>query len=155
MCSTIRRRCSKRPAKFCLKSNAGLVESTVQGVPLTFTFDSLTSSLDPYEASETAMALESIQLHSPLARAAVDRCESEQHIYCKPSRYRTADGSCNNLRYPTWGKSFTCFQRLLPPAYSDGQSAPRVSTTGYPLPNPRVLSAVIHKGSVFFTIYLC
>ena len=91
------------------------------------------------------MALQSVQLHSPLARAAVDRCESELHIYCKPSRYRTADGSCNNLRYPTWGKSFTCFQRLLPPAYSDGQSAPRVSVTGYPLPNPRLLSAVVHR----------
>lgn len=105
----------------------------------------LTSNLDPYEASETAMALSSIQLHSPLARAAVDHCESEQHIYCRPSRYRNADGSCNNLRYPNWGKSFTCFQRLLPPAYADGQSAPRVSITGYPLPNPRVLSAVVHR----------
>lgn len=101
--------------------------------------------MDPYEASETAMAMNSIQLHSPLARAAVDHCESEQHTYCRPSRYRNADGSCNNLRYPNWGKSFTCFQRLLPPAYADGQSAPRVSITGYPLPNPRVLSAVVHR----------
>lgn len=104
---------------------------------------SLTSNLDPYRASETAMALSSIQLHSPLARAAVDQCE--QHIHCKPTRYRSADGSCNNLQYPDWGKSFTCFQRLLPPSYADGQSKPRMSVNGYPLPNPRVLSAVIHR----------
>ncbi|OTF78201.1 hypothetical protein BLA29_011234, partial [Euroglyphus maynei] len=104
---------------------------------------SLTTNLDPYEASETAMALSSVQLRSPLARAAVDHCE--QHITCKPSRYRTSDGSCNNMQYPEWGKSFTCFQRLLPPAYADGQSEPRKSIDGYPLPNPRVLSAVIHR----------
>lgn len=106
---------------------------------------SLTSNLDPYEAAETAMALNSIQFNSPLARSSVERCEMEQHVYCRPSKYRTADGSCNNLRYPNWGKSFSCFQRLLPPAYADGQSAPRVSVAGYPLPNPRVLSQVIHR----------
>ncbi|UXI20334.1 putative Xaa-Pro aminopeptidase P [Sarcoptes scabiei] len=90
------------------------------------------------------MALSSIQLHSPLARQAVDRCE-QSSIHCKPTKYRSADGSCNNLQYPDWGKSFTCFQRLLPPAYADGQSAPRKSISGGPLPNPRVLSSVIHR----------
>ncbi|KPM09895.1 peroxidasin-like protein [Sarcoptes scabiei] len=104
----------------------------------------LTSNLDPYEVAETAMALSSIQLHSPLARQAVDRCE-QSSIHCKPTKYRSADGSCNNLQYPDWGKSFTCFQRLLPPAYADGQSAPRKSISGGPLPNPRVLSSVIHR----------
>ena len=34
--------------------------------------------------------------------------------------YRTADGSCNNLRNPTWGSAFMAFLRFLPPDYSDG-----------------------------------
>lgn len=65
---------------------------------------------------------------------------------CDPNfPYRHADGRCNNLQHPTWGKANTCFARLLPPDYSDGQSAPRISVTGHPLPNPRILSAIVHR----------
>lgn len=67
-------------------------------------------------------------------------------IQCDPSfPYRHADGRCNNLQHPTWGKANTCFARLLPAEYSDGQSAPRISVTGNPLPNPRILSAIVHR----------
>ena len=34
--------------------------------------------------------------------------------------YRTADGSCNNLKNPAWGSAFMAFLRFLPPDYSDG-----------------------------------
>ena len=34
--------------------------------------------------------------------------------------YRTADGSCNNLKTPAWGSAFMAFLRFLPPDYSDG-----------------------------------
>lgn len=150
----IHSRCSRRRAKFCYESNSDwmnfvlfhiliYLQSTNWFAAIHFR-NSLTSNLDPYEVAETAMALSSIQLHSPLARQAVDRCE-QSSIHCKPTKYRSADGSCNNLQYPDWGKSFTCFQRLLPPAYADGQSAPRKSISGGPLPNPRVLSSVIHR----------
>lgn len=107
--------------------------------------NSMTKELDPLEYAETALALATVELRSPLARAAVDRCQEDQAVVCRPSRYRTADGSCNNLRHPSWGKSFTCFTRLMAPEYADGQSAPRVSTVGGPLPNPRILSAVVHR----------
>jgi peroxidase len=38
------------------------------------------------------------------------------------SKYRSADGSCNNLVHPTWGKQATTFQRILPPAYGNGKT---------------------------------
>lgn len=65
---------------------------------------------------------------------------------CDPSTpYRTLSGHCNNLRNPNLGKSLTTFARLLPPAYEDGISKPKItSVTGTPLPNPRTISTVIH-----------
>nr|XP_012145980.1 PREDICTED: uncharacterized protein LOC100880086 isoform X3 [Megachile rotundata] len=65
---------------------------------------------------------------------------------CDPtSPFRTLSGHCNNLRNPNLGKSLTTFARLLPPVYEDGVSKPRgTSVTGVPLPNPRVISTVIH-----------
>ena len=41
---------------------------------------------------------------------------------CDPkTRFRTADGSCNNLLQPKYGKSGTPLQRILPNSYSDGE----------------------------------
>lgn len=98
------------------------------------------------EHSDTNQLLARIDLHHSEARHAVSRCEEDQMIVCDPNfPYRHADGRCNNLQKPTWGKSNTCFARLLPPDYSDGQGAPRVSVTGHPLPNPRILSAIVHR----------
>jgi hypothetical protein len=34
--------------------------------------------------------------------------------------FRSADGSCNNMRNPEWGSAFMPFLRFLPPDYSDG-----------------------------------
>lgn len=59
---------------------------------------------------------------------------------CKQSKYRTADGSCNNLQRPLWGRSNTAMTRLVPPAYADGLNALRVSVDGSPLPGPREVS---------------
>jgi Animal haem peroxidase len=36
------------------------------------------------------------------------------------SKYRSFDGSCNNLVDPIRGRSFTPFSRYLPQAYADG-----------------------------------
>lgn len=65
---------------------------------------------------------------------------------CDPkSPYRTFTGYCNNLRNPTLGQSLTIFARLLPSAYEDGVSRPRVTASnGQPLPNPRTVSSLIH-----------
>jgi len=37
------------------------------------------------------------------------------------ARYRSADGSCNNLKRPRWGRANTAYKRLLFPAYKDGK----------------------------------
>ncbi|KAH7636467.1 peroxinectin-like protein 6 [Dermatophagoides farinae] len=67
---------------------------------------------------------------------------------CDPNYpYRTIDGSCNNLRNPSWGQSMTQFNRLLPPEYSDGISEFRVSVNGQPLPPPRIISLEIFEKS--------
>ncbi|XP_069705642.1 peroxidase-like isoform X2 [Periplaneta americana] len=64
---------------------------------------------------------------------------------CKVSRYRRHDGECNNLQHPTWGAALLSFKRLLAPVYADGVSELRVNRAGFPLPNPRVVSAHVHR----------
>jgi hypothetical protein len=41
---------------------------------------------------------------------------------CTKSKYRTYDGSCNNLDNPSLGVANTRYGRLLPKKYSDGTS---------------------------------
>ncbi|ESO83663.1 hypothetical protein LOTGIDRAFT_169139 [Lottia gigantea] len=70
--------------------------------------------------------------------------------------YRSADGECNNLRYPNWGRSFEKFKRFLPPHYDDGISIPRLRGTcrndlsmfgcfRSQLPSPRLIGVEIHR----------
>ncbi|KAK2704347.1 hypothetical protein QYM36_016661, partial [Artemia franciscana] len=40
---------------------------------------------------------------------------------CYYNRYRSADGSCNNLKSPNMGRSLTQMDRILPPDYDDGR----------------------------------
>ncbi|XP_071035495.1 chorion peroxidase [Parasteatoda tepidariorum] len=76
----------------------------------------------------------------------VASCESQFNFTCNPnSRYRTFDGSCNNLRNPSWGMAAACFERLVDPDYADGTAAKRVSLSGSPLPPPRTISLEIHE----------
>ncbi|XP_069703374.1 peroxidase isoform X2 [Periplaneta americana] len=62
---------------------------------------------------------------------------------CQKSKYRTFDGSCNNLNNPTLGVANTRYGRLLPPKYSDGVQAPPISVTGHNLTSARQISAVL------------
>ena len=43
----------------------------------------------------------------------------------------------------SWGKSFTCHRRLLPPDYADGISVPRIAYDGGKLPNAREISSIL------------
>ncbi|CAG9796840.1 unnamed protein product [Diatraea saccharalis] len=67
---------------------------------------------------------------------------------CPNSKYRTQDGSCNNLEHPyRWGVSRTPFRRALPPDYGDGISSPRTGTNGTSLPSARDVSVTVHRPS--------
>ncbi|CAN8025235.1 unnamed protein product, partial [Ixodes persulcatus] len=58
--------------------------------------------------------------------------------------YRTADGSCNNLAYPDWGRSASCMRRILQPDYADGLQRPRIARNGRQLPSARKVSFTVH-----------
>ncbi|KAI5631376.1 peroxidase domain-containing protein [Phthorimaea operculella] len=60
--------------------------------------------------------------------------------FCTRSRYRSIDGSCNNLQRPNWGVPLTPYGRLLPYNYADGVYAWPRAKSGRPLPNPREIS---------------
>ncbi|XP_011629559.1 peroxidasin [Pogonomyrmex barbatus] len=67
---------------------------------------------------------------------------------CFHHKYRTIDGSCNNLRHPTWGSSYTGFQRILQPIYENGFSTPvgwekERRYYGYPKPAARLVSTTL------------
>ncbi|XP_064107277.1 peroxidase-like [Macrobrachium nipponense] len=65
---------------------------------------------------------------------------------CDPhSRYRTMDGSCNNLKDPLKGAAFRRFNRILWPDYYKGVSHLRRDTNGQPLPSARLVSTTINS----------
>ncbi|XP_018575334.1 peroxidase [Anoplophora glabripennis] len=63
---------------------------------------------------------------------------------CPQARYRSYDGSCNNLRNPVLGTPNTPYTRLLPPNYADGISNPTAARSGNQLPGARTVSLVIY-----------
>ncbi|XP_071807106.1 peroxidasin homolog isoform X2 [Asterias amurensis] len=64
---------------------------------------------------------------------------------CYHRKYRTHDGTCNNLQNPEWGASLTPFRRLLKPIYENGFNTPvgwnqSHLYNGYPKPSVRKVS---------------
>lgn len=92
--------------------------------------------LSPFQAKTGLKQL------SFLNTAMMSHCQKE-NVNCQLSKYRSYDGSCNNLHRPSWGKSFIPYSRLLSPDYGDGVDSPRQSKSGMPLPNPRVISYTV------------
>ncbi|XP_061599190.1 peroxidasin homolog isoform X3 [Cololabis saira] len=66
---------------------------------------------------------------------------------CFHQKYRTHDGTCNNLQHSMWGASLTAFERLLKSVYDNGFNLPRGATelhhNRYRLPLPRLVSTTM------------
>ena len=45
----------------------------------------------------------------------------EKPLRCHDSKFRTIDGSCNNLQHGHWGRAETALQRIGMAAYADGK----------------------------------
>ncbi|KAG7159967.1 Chorion peroxidase-like 3 [Homarus americanus] len=76
----------------------------------------------------------------------VFQCDDQTLPCDHTSKFRTATGWCNNLNFPSFGKSFRANTRLLRPAYDDGLSKPRsMSVNKQTLPSPRLISTNMHN----------
>ncbi|CAH0553301.1 unnamed protein product [Brassicogethes aeneus] len=63
---------------------------------------------------------------------------------CPKTRYRSFDGTCNNLRNPVLGTPNTPYTRLLPANYGDGVMTPTTAKSGNPLPAARQISLALY-----------
>ncbi|KAL1132705.1 hypothetical protein AAG570_010657, partial [Ranatra chinensis] len=83
-------------------------------------------------------------------------CPFQVNGPCQDTKYRSIDGSCNNLRNPGLGSANTNYKRLIPQRYSDGIHKPPVSVTGRNLPSTRLLSIILFPdvpiSDPFFTL---
>ncbi|XP_070211050.1 salivary peroxidase/catechol oxidase-like isoform X2 [Littorina saxatilis] len=73
-------------------------------------------------------------------------CQDSVQTRCdRFARFRTPDGTCNNLQHDLWGSSFIPMRRFMAPEYGDGISAPRSrSVFGQDLPSARLISVGMH-----------
>ncbi|XP_077969195.1 salivary peroxidase/catechol oxidase-like [Styela clava] len=61
------------------------------------------------------------------------------------------DGTCNNLKHPTWGATNTHLPRLLPAEYSDSRGKPRSNGVFGKLPLPRSVSNALKESEKSFS----
>ncbi|RWS22747.1 chorion peroxidase-like protein [Leptotrombidium deliense] len=87
---------------------------------------------------QTTNSLETLDLKNTTLKTL---CQSNPT--CTEEKYRTADGSCNNIANGDWGKSLTAFNRLIPAEYGDATNSPRVAKNKGELPSARLLSTSV------------
>ncbi|XP_049797648.1 peroxidase-like [Schistocerca nitens] len=72
------------------------------------------------------------------------QCAAQGPQGCDPhQKYRTIDGTCNNVYRPGLGAAQSTYSRLLGPKYSGANRQPAVSVTGHSLPPARTVSWVL------------
>nr|NP_523891.2 peroxidasin, isoform A [Drosophila melanogaster]NP_995975.1 peroxidasin, isoform E [Drosophila melanogaster]NP_995976.1 peroxidasin, isoform D [Drosophila melanogaster]NP_995977.1 peroxidasin, isoform C [Drosophila melanogaster]Q9VZZ4.1 RecName: Full=Peroxidasin; Flags: Precursor [Drosophila melanogaster]AOQ10577.1 Pxn-RA [synthetic construct]AAF47668.1 peroxidasin, isoform A [Drosophila melanogaster]AAS64946.1 peroxidasin, isoform C [Drosophila melanogaster]AAS64947.1 peroxidasin, isofo len=106
--------------------------------------DNLTMKSEEYEFRDL-LSREHLHLVAELSGCMEHREMPNCTDMCFHSRYRSIDGTCNNLQHPTWGASLTAFRRLAPPIYENGFSMPVGWTkgmlySGHAKPSARLVS---------------
>lgn len=91
---------------------------------------------------------EHLDLVAKLSGCVAHRQNKNCSDMCFHSKYRTADGMCNNLQHPTWGASLTGFRRVLKPIYENGFSTPigwdkTLKYYGFHKPSSRLVSTTL------------
>ncbi|CAG9821890.1 unnamed protein product [Phaedon cochleariae] len=91
---------------------------------------------------------EHLELIEKLSGCTTHRLKKNCSDMCYHSKYRSIDGTCNNLQHPMWGASLTGFRRILKPQYEDGLTKPIGWTKdrkyyGYPKPSSRLVSLTL------------
>lgn len=85
------------------------------------------------------------QLSGCMAHRITPNCSENM---CYHLKYRSADGTCNNLEHAMWGASLTGFRRIIKPIYENGFSTPigwekERLYFGYRKPSARLVSTDI------------
>ncbi|PSN40372.1 Peroxidasin, partial [Blattella germanica] len=86
-----------------------------------------------------------LELVANLSGCMMHRPNTNCSDMCFHRKYRSIDGTCNNLQHPMWGASLTAFRRVLKPMYENGFSMPigwKKSTKyfGFHKPSARLVS---------------
>ena len=109
-----------------------------------------------YETPQGSVYSSSSSAQLVLDTLSLPNCEAPlaQRLLClKHGKYRTFDGTCNNLCNITTGAAFTPHRRFVPPAYEPGFQPRQFSTFtdpaggGFPLPNARAVSKQVFDSS--------
>ncbi|EDV96683.1 peroxidasin [Drosophila grimshawi] len=106
--------------------------------------DNLTMESERYEFRDL-LSREHLHLVAELSGCQEHREMPNCTDMCFHSKYRSIEGTCNNLIHPTWGASLTAFRRLAQPIYENGFSMPvgwtkGVLYAGHPKPSARLVS---------------
>lgn len=81
-----------------------------------------------------------------MTKANVSPICKEQSTECKIQKFRTYNGTCNNVNHPLeFGVTYRPFRRVLPADYGDNISQPRLAQNGKPLPSARTVSLEVHR----------
>lgn len=91
------------------------------------------------------LSTEYLELLAQLSDCTAHRITPNCTDTCYHGKYRTIDGSCNNLQNPLWGTSLSAFVRLLPPMYENGFNSPigwnkERTYNSFKLPSARLVS---------------
>ncbi|XP_076644739.1 peroxidase isoform X2 [Halictus rubicundus] len=93
------------------------------------------------EKDDCARFISTLSLHGTQLSTA---CPSSQVDCNSEEKYRSIDGSCNNVENPTWGSAMTAYNRILFPQYFDGIQEPRhMGQARKPLPGARSISVAL------------